>query len=159
MGAPACGPVAILSPALPLLSFPCPCLHTQAFSQLSYSKRHIWPLLQVLSAPGPSALQQALAQALLGQYSTGEHAVPMRDVVSYVTGVLAVNGAAAALELIVPQVASEHLVRLAEWVRPVLQERVRRWQVGGESRRRRRPGPVGGIERVELMLFRIWRGT
>ncbi|GFR46970.1 hypothetical protein Agub_g8622, partial [Astrephomene gubernaculifera] len=56
----------------------------------------------VLSAPGPSPLQQALAQALLGQYSTGEHAVPMRDVVSYVTGVLAVNGAAATLELIVP---------------------------------------------------------
>ncbi|GIM17143.1 hypothetical protein Vretimale_19668 [Volvox reticuliferus] len=85
-------------------------------------------IVAVLSAPGPSPLQQALAQALLGQYSTGEHAIPMRDVVSYVTGVLAVNGAAAALELIVPQVASEHLAKLADAVRPVLQERVRRWQ-------------------------------
>lgn len=86
-------------------------------------------MLQALSAPGPSPLQQALAQALLGQYSTGEHAVPMRDVVSYVTGVLAVNGAAAALEVIVPKVASEQLVRLAAAVRPVLHDLVRRWLV------------------------------
>ncbi|GLI71729.1 hypothetical protein VaNZ11_017023 [Volvox africanus] len=85
-------------------------------------------VVAVLSAPGPSPLQQALAQALLGQYSTGEHAVPMRDVVSYVTGVLAVNGAAVALELVVPQVASEHLAKLAYAVRAVLQERVRQWQ-------------------------------
>ncbi|KXZ46365.1 hypothetical protein GPECTOR_44g42 [Gonium pectorale] len=87
----------------------------------------------VLAAPGPSPLSAALAQALLGQYSTGEHALPMRDVVAYVTGALAVNGAAAALEVIVPKVASEQLAAMAKAARPLLRARLRRWQPDGDE--------------------------
>ncbi len=102
-------------------------------SLLTANEASVGSHFQVLAGRGPSRLQQALAQALLSQYSSpglglglglgaeaggggaaggaagaaagaAEAMVPMRDVVGYVTGVLAVNGTAAALEVVVPQV-------------------------------------------------------
>lgn len=77
--------------------------------------------LQVLSGRGPSSVEAQLAQALLAMYSIdADKRVPMRDVVAYVSGVLALNGAASATEECLPRAIEKHLPTFATAAQSVL---------------------------------------